>query len=207
MRAFTMLLLIASTAHAQRGDWPSFMALGEERVAAGEWRKARNAFDRARNLDPSQPGTWFELGRADAKLGRCEEALRELKRFRRDAPDDPRAAEAEVLRETCRHVDDHRIGRNNLIGGVITTLIGIPLLVGGSFLASRPEQPCNGGEDDPCLKLNMPVGLVLAVPGAIMTAAGLSLAISGGIKIRESNVSIAPSFSSNGGGIRVGVSF
>jgi len=207
MRAVWILLLIASTAHAQRGDWPSFMALGEERVAAGEWLRARNAFDRARRLDSSQPSTYFELGRADAKLGRCEAALHELKRFRRDAPDDPRMPEAAALLEFCRQVDDRRIGRNNLVGGVVTALIGVPLLIGGAILASRPEQQCNGSEDDPCLKLNLPVGLVLAVPGAIMTAAGLSLAISGGFKIRESRVSIAPSISANGGGLRVGVSF
>jgi formylglycine-generating enzyme required for sulfatase activity len=64
---------------------------------------ARDSFVRARDLLPNRPNPHRWLALTDVRLGRCNEAIRELDAFLHLVPaDDYRVAEAITLRERCQ---------------------------------------------------------------------------------------------------------
>jgi tetratricopeptide (TPR) repeat protein len=107
MRSLTLavLLMVAGAAPA-RGDHASealqLLDRGISHFQAGRLEEARDALTRARDLVPDKANPHRWLGLVDARMGRCDEAVRELEAFIERVPrDDPRAVEAVTLRDRC----------------------------------------------------------------------------------------------------------
>src|SRR5262249_58361569 len=77
----------------------------------GELQEARDAFSRARELVPDKANPYRWLGLVDARMGRCDEAIKELEIFlQKVPPNDQRVAEAVTLRDRCRENMQPRTG-------------------------------------------------------------------------------------------------
>jgi tetratricopeptide (TPR) repeat protein len=71
---------------------------------------ARARFDQAREMFPEKANPYRLLGMTDARLGRCDDAVRELEQFMKLAkPDDQRIVEAATIRDQCREKLAERI--------------------------------------------------------------------------------------------------
>jgi hypothetical protein len=67
--------------------------------------------------------------------------------------------------------------------GVVLTVIGIPLLIGGAVLAVQPESPCPSMSEGCITGLNPVFGGLMAGIGAVLTAAGIPLTVVGGVQL------------------------
>jgi hypothetical protein len=76
---------------------------GLELYAAGDLEGARREWAGAQSLVPSKPNPYRLLAMVDARLGRCQEAVREADLFLKLAPaDDRRRGDVESIREQCQ---------------------------------------------------------------------------------------------------------
>lgn len=90
--AETLERLLKSEGYLKRADL--FVALGECRLQTNRAREAREAFETAAQLNPSQAAIWLGLGKAALELGDVKRAELSL---RRCLAADPTSAEANLL--------------------------------------------------------------------------------------------------------------
>jgi hypothetical protein len=77
----------------------------------GNLPEARDAFAKARDLVPDKANPYRWLGLVDARMGHCDDAIKELEIFlQKVPPNDSRAAEAVTLRDRCREDLQPRTG-------------------------------------------------------------------------------------------------
>ena len=99
-----LVMVYTATARAEsEGEALTLVRVGVDLYKAGNFAGARNALLEARNLAPDKPGPYRWLGLAEARLGRCGEAIDSLERFLKGiAAVDPRRPESETARDLCK---------------------------------------------------------------------------------------------------------
>jgi tetratricopeptide (TPR) repeat protein len=99
----TLLLGATGVARAERqSEAQRLLERGIEEFERGALDDARQTLRRAVELAPSRANPYRWLGLVEARMGRCEEAVRDLSTFIERAPaHDARAIEAATLRDRC----------------------------------------------------------------------------------------------------------
>jgi tetratricopeptide (TPR) repeat protein len=120
MRAFvaaiavaTLVVLGAADAHADpdRSDALGELQRGVAAFRAGDYDDALRAFEAAQRLAPDKPNPYRWLALTQVQLGDCPAAVRNIEGFlARVAPDEPRVAELQRLRELCQQTGILRVG-------------------------------------------------------------------------------------------------
>src|SRR5262249_39795466 len=112
MRALALVLLLPVAARADKAQEAlKLLDDGIKQFNAGELPEAREAFSRARDLVPDKANPYRWLGLVDARMGHCDDAIKELEIFpKRVRPTAPGAAGALTLRDRCREDLQPRLG-------------------------------------------------------------------------------------------------
>lgn len=110
--ALALLLALVATARADReSDAQKQVDLGMELVKSDNLPAACEAFRKATTLVPEAPNPYRLLGLAEARLGRCAEAVTHLDVFLKKVPaSDRRYPEAVTIRDRCAAESRPRLG-------------------------------------------------------------------------------------------------